>query len=46
MRILTIECGQLSVTAIGGLVTRYRLGVVSRDHVRRGVELGIAQANA
>ncbi|WP_406232417.1 EVE domain-containing protein [Nocardia sp. NBC_01009] len=29
-----------SVTA-----TRYWLGVVSREHVRRGVELGIAQAN-
>jgi hypothetical protein len=26
-------------------VTGYWLGVVSRDHVRRGVELGIAQAN-
>ncbi|MFE5284309.1 EVE domain-containing protein [Nocardia sp. NPDC056611] len=25
--------------------TRYWLGVVSRDHVRRGVELGFAQAN-
>ncbi|MBB5912242.1 hypothetical protein BJY24_001109 [Nocardia transvalensis] len=26
-------------------MTRYWLNVVSRDHVRRGVELGIAQAN-
>ncbi|WP_036566664.1 EVE domain-containing protein [Nocardia sp. BMG51109] len=25
--------------------TRYWLGVVSREHVRRGVDLGIAQAN-
>ncbi|WP_040811713.1 EVE domain-containing protein [Nocardia concava] len=27
------------------MTTRYWLGVVSRDHVRRGVELGFAQAN-
>ncbi|MEC3952388.1 EVE domain-containing protein [Nocardia sp. CDC153] len=26
-------------------MTRYWLGVVSRDHVRRGVKLGFAQAN-
>ncbi len=25
--------------------TKYWLGVVSREHVRRGVELGIAQVN-
>lgn len=26
-------------------MTRYWMGVVSREHVRRGVQLGIAQAN-